>query len=354
MRYAKNAGGRSVCRVRPIVTIAGGMLLVVVATPAAAHSVRQKAGSYIDNQGRERQRLQMDLGYEGKGGGAVSGTSVTVSAGRDNYVFSDESDSDYNRQVYGSQAHSQNNFSVSGNLTWDRLTDTRMLASVQTDGEVTTRTAGIGVSQWHFHESLRLSYDLSRTIVEQPEFKFLDYDSQEVGNPTLVSSVGATVGVRHLASTTTIMDYSVSRIENENRPATNIASAAVREFFPTVKGALHANVTRAYNRGFIGTDTTYGQVDAWSVETSWLKELWRGGSGRASYRYYKEDETTRAYEDEKVFGSDMYSLSLVQELTRKMVSSVSVPLQIEAGAAKYLTNVGVAANSYEMGVSAKF
>jgi hypothetical protein len=352
MRFARKCGD---CRAGSAAgALAAALILLLASTTAAAHSVKQKAGSYIDNQGRERQRLQMDLVYDGKGSGSVSSSSLTVSAGRDNYVFSEETDSDYNQLVYGDRTHTQNNVTVSGNLTWDRLTDTRALVSMQSDGKVTARTGSVGASQWLYHETLRVSYDLSRTIVEQPEYKFLDYDSQEVGNPTLVTSVGATVGVRHLASTTTIRDYSVSRIENENRPATNTGTVGVREFFPSVNGALHANVTRAYNRGYIGTDTTYGQVDAWSFETAWLRDFGRGASGRLAYRYYQEDETTRAYEDEKVFGSDMFSLSVVQEITKKMVDSVTVPLQIEAGAAKYLTNVGVAANSYEMGVSARF
>lgn len=331
--------------------IAAGIL---VSSNGLAHSVKQKAGTYADNQGRERQRMQMDLGYEGKGSGTMTASGVSVSAGRDKYIFDDISDSDYNQDVYGSRTHQQTNISVSANQTWERVTETRVLASYSTDEKVKTRTLGGGASQWMFHDTVRVSYDLSRTILEQPEYRFLDYDSQEVGNPTGSSSIGSTVGVRHLATTTTIMDYNVSRIENESRPSTNSATMGIREFFPKPDGALHTSVTRAYNRGYIGTDTTYGQVDAWSFETAWLQNLWTGASGRASYRYYKEDETTRAYEDEKVFGSDMYSLAMIQQIGRKAVDNVTVPIQIEAGAAKYLTNVGVAANSYEMAVSAKF
>jgi hypothetical protein len=325
-----------------------------VSAPALGHSVKQKAGTYADNQGRERQRLQMDLGGELPTSGKLTASSMTLSAGRDKYIFGEGDDSTPNRELYGENFREQNIFSLSAAQTWEKITDTRVAATFQSDDKVKARSFSAGASQWIFGETVRISYDLSRTVVEQPEFRFLDYDSKEVGNPPIVSSVGSTVAVRHLASTTTIMDYSASRIENENRPATNAGTVGLREFVPTLDAAVHVNVNRSYNRGYIGTDTTYGQVDAWSFETAWLQTLWQGASGRMSYRYYKEDETTRAYADEKIFGSDMYSVSFIQRLGKKSVDNVNVPLQLEAGAAKYLTNVGIAANSYEMGVTAKF
>jgi hypothetical protein len=334
---------------------AGFLFAVLTVThPVLGHSVKQKAGTYADNQGRERQRLQMDLGGEMPTSGKMTANNFVLSVGRDKYVFGDGTDSSPSRELYGENFREQNIFTLSTGQTWEKVTDTRVSATFQSDDKVTARSVSAGASQWIFGETVRVSYDLSRTVVEQPEFRFLDYDSQEVGNPPNVSSVGSTVGVRHLASTTTIMDYSVSRIENENRPATNSGTVALREFVPTLDAAVHINVNRSYNRGYIGTDTTYGQVDAWSFETAWLQTLWKGASGRMSYRYYKEDETTRAYADEKVFGSDLYSVSFIQHLGKKAVDNLNVPLQLEVGAAKYLANVGVAANSYEMGVTAKF
>ncbi len=333
-----------------------GLILVTLtaANPAFGHSVKQKAGTYADNQGRERQRLQMDLGYEVPSSGTMTASSLVVSAGRDKFIFGEGDDSIPNRELYGENFREQNTFSLATSQTWEKVTDTRVSATFQQDDEVTARSMSAGASQWMFGETLRVSFDLSRTVVEQPEFRFLDYDSQEVGNPPIVSSIGSTVGVRHLATTTTIMDYTISRIENDNRPATNSAVVGMREFLPTADAAVHINVSRFYNRGYIGTDTTYGQVDAWSFETAWLQNLWQGASGRLSYRYYKEDETTRAYEDEKVFGSDMYSVAVIQHLGKKVVDNINVPLQLEIGAAKYLTNVGIAANSYEAGLTAKF
>jgi len=337
-------------------TKSAGLFLAasIVAHPALGHSVKQKVGTYADNQGRERQRLQMDLGVERPGSGTLSASSLVISAGRDKYVFGDGDDSAPNRELYGANFREQNIFTLAAAQTWEKITDTRVAATFQNDDKVTARSVTAGASQWIYGETVRVSYDLARTVVEQPEFRFLDYDSQEVGNPPIVSNVGSSFGVRHLASTTTIMDYTVTRIENENRPATNAATVGIREFLPTADAAVHINVNRSYNRGYIGTDTTYGQVDAWSFETAWLQSLWQGASGRMSYRYYKEDETTRAYEDEKVFGSDMYSVSFIQHLGKKAVDNINVPLQLEAGAAKYLTNVGIAANSYEMGVTARF
>jgi len=333
-----------------------GLALVAffMSQPALGNSVKQKVGTYADNQGRERQRLQMDLGYDAAPSGTMTANSFVLSAGRDKYIFGNGDDSAPNRDLYGENFREQNIITLSTSQTWERVTDTRVSATFQSDEEVIARSLSTGASQWIYGETVRISYDLSRTVVAQPESRTLDYDSQEVGNPPIVSNVGATVGVRHLASTTTIVDYVVSRVENENRPATNVGSVGVREYLPSADAAVHINVVRSYNRGYIGRDTTYGQVDAWSFETAWLQSLWHGANSRMSYRYYKEDETTRAYEDEKVFGSDMYSLSFIQSLGKRAVDNISVPLQLEVGAAKYLTNVGIAGNSYEMGVTAKF
>jgi hypothetical protein len=162
------------------------------------------------------------------------------------------------------------------------------------------------------------------------------------------------IGVRHLATPTTIVDYGLSQVAADNRPHANSGSIGVRQFVPPVEGAVQITGTRSYNRGYVTTDSTYGQVDAWIGEVAWLQTIAPGGKCRVGYRYYREDETTRAFENEQVFGSDTMSVGLSQDVPKEAVDSLPTPVTLELAYARYLTNAGISASSYEFGVSARF
>lgn len=331
--------------------------LVPAASPADAHTLKHRLGGYRDSTGTTRQRVGFDATVEGKSGGAnLSASSVNVVVARDLYEDSSMTDEDdeYTREIYGEGQRISDSATISASQTWERLTDTRVMAAYATDKKVTTRTWGVGASQWYRHETVRVGWDLTRTIVEQPSYRVLDYDSEQIGNPTVASSVGVGLSVRHLATPTTLVDYGVNRLENENRPATNSGSVAVRQFLPPLDGAVHAGVTRAVNRGYVSTDSNYGQVDAWICDASYLQNLWLGARARVGYRYYEEDETTRAYESERQLGSDTATVALSQDLDKRQVDSLSVPLTVEAAASRYANNDGVSARTYEVGISARF
>lgn len=337
-------------------TIAVLLAANTVAPAALAHTITQKLGSYQDNGGMQRERVAFDATVDGaKNRGALTDSSYSLSLSQDTYQDHDVAEDDaYTKEVYGEGYRVNDAASVSATQTWDRITETRVMGAYSTDRHVKTRSWAAGASEWTRHETVRVGFDLSRTIVEQPFYEILDYDSREVGNPTIASSTGATVSVRHLATSTTIMDYSASHVATDNRPDSNSGTVGVRQFVPPANGAVHVSATRAVNRGYIGTDTSYGQVDAWIVDTAWLQNLWTGARARLGYRYYKEDETTRVYEDEKVFGSDTVSLGFSQEIPKGAVDNLPGPLTVEAAAARYVTNTNVAARSYEVGVAAKF
>jgi hypothetical protein len=330
--------------------------LLLTDGPAFAHTVRQELGAYQDNQGLSRQRIGYDVTVDGpqRAGAGLTSSTFDLTARRDFYNDTSVVDSDYDREVYGGGRRTGDSAALTATQTWDRLTETRVLGAFSSDLQVESRTWGVGASTWGLHETLRLSVDLSRTVTDQPEFRFLDFDSKQVGNPPLTSSTGVSLGVRHLATPTTIVDYGAGQLVNDTRPPSSTGQVAIRQFVPPVSGALHVAGTRAYNRGYISTDTTYGQVDAWTLETAWLQNLWRGALARLGYRYYKEDETTRAYADEKVFGSDTVSLGMSQELPKGATFGLTRPLTLEASAARYLTNVDIAATSFELGLAARF
>jgi hypothetical protein len=317
---------------------------------AAAHSVKQKVGAYNGSDGTARQRLSLDLAHERET------TTVGMTVMRDTYQIPDlEADeAKYAKDIYGDDHWDNQQVNVTATQTWERLTELRVMGGYATDGHIKSRTWATGVSQWMLHETVRVGFDLSRTVVDQPYYPILDYDSVEVATPAKTSSTGATVSVRHLATPTTIVDYSATRVAADARPVTNAGTVAVRQFVTPLDGAVHASATRADNRGAIGEDTTYGSVDAWIAELGWFQNLWRGGIARLGHRWYREDETTRAYEDHEVYGSDLTTFGVAQEFPKGTFDRNSTPIGIEASTARYANNRDVSARSYEVGLTAKF
>lgn len=343
---------------RPLRTIVTFGLFFAGADAALGHAITQRVGGYQDTSGMTRERVGIEGTVEGKAGGIADMTaqSVNIVATRDVYQDNDFGNDDdvYQQKIYASSRRTNDTASLTASQTWDRTVDTRVMGLYGTDGKVRTRSWAAGMSQWFAHETLRVGYDLSRTVVDQPLYEVLDYDSQDIGNPTVVSSNGVTMAVRHLATPTTIVDYTVSHVLPENRPPQNTGTVAVRQFVPAANGAVHVTVTRADNRGYVTTETNYGQVDAWVYEGAYLQNLWQGGRARAGYRYYKEDEITRAFGDRKQLGSDTVTVAMSQDISKKAIDNLGVPLTLDAAASRYANNASVSARTFELGVTAKF
>lgn len=319
---------------------------------AMADSFKVSRGLYRDSQGLTRERLAADAQLElTPVGGPVSAHSYKLGFFRDAFAEDDISENDYAREVYGSERRVQGTVAATAVQTWRKLTETRLLASYASDRKVTTRTIGVGASHWLPGESWRVGLDLSESFVDQPLYQTLDYDSQLVGRPPHDRATGTSLTVRQLATPSTLLDYLLSYVYNRSRPPTKSAAVQLRQFVSPIKGAVHAGVTRAYNRGSIDTRTDYGQVDAWTHEIAWLQHLWTGAQARLGYRYYREDETTRAYEDERVFGSDTVALGLAQDVERSLAGK---PMVVDIVAARYVTNTALAATTFEVGLTAKF
>lgn len=324
------------------------------ASVALAHSVKQKVGGYTDNAGMTRQRIGLDAVIDGSSGEHMSASAYTLSATRDAYTDQRGGTNAYEKDVYES-GHRQNKaLTVGATQTWNRIVETHALVSGQSDDKVRASTWSTGFTSWLAHETVRVGVDLSRSVIAQPAYEILDFDSREIGNPTLMSTTGVTLSTRHLATSRTVMDYSVSYLTYDNRPPARTATVAARQFFPGLDGAAFLSAARGVNRGYIDVDTTYGQVDAWQGETGWAQNLWSGALTKLGYRYYREDQTTRAYADREVFGSDTMTLGFSQEFKPSKGGARQVPIVAECAAARYLTNIGVLARSFEAGLTAKF
>jgi len=334
------------------------LLIISLALPAGdalSHSIRQDFGTYADNQGLERQQTVWDFGVEGGAfGPGMNASQFTLNVMRNQYRYTSIADNDYMRELYGTSQRVNLQAALSSSQTWHKTTETRLMGSFGNDAKVKTRIWGAGASQWLRHDTIRISMDVSRTLVDRPLYEILDYDSQTISPPTVVSSSGASVAVRYLATSTTITDYGYGHVVSGDRPVTKTYSFGIRQFIPLTESAVHLNAVRSVNRGFVSISSNYGQVDAWIGEGGWLQSLWTGGSTKLSYRFYREDETTRAYDDEKVFGSDTVSLCYAQEVAKGSVENLNVPMTIRAAGGRYVTNTDIAATTFEFGLTAKF
>jgi hypothetical protein len=322
---------------------------------AEAGTLRQRASSYRDTNALARYRLALDMDVaRAHTEGTLTGTNYSVGATRDIYLDRGVSRKNaYARENYGGGQRIEDSATVTASQTWNKLTDTRQMASWRGDEAATSKTAGIGGSHWMFHESWQWSLDLSRTWSDRPKWEYLDIDTELVEPLTRVTSTGTSVSARHLMNPTTVMLYTLSYVVANDRPPSRSGAVLVKHYLPDHEAALHATLSRAINRGVITTATTYGQVDAWQVEVAALKSLNSGKTrGKASYRWYREDEETRAYGDLLTFGSDTFALNIAHDIARGEGGEAGVTL--EAGATKYLANTGLSAAVWEGGVSAKF
>ena len=328
------------------------LILIATCPEASADRLKISRGLYRDSDGLSRERLGADAQFErSQGYGGLTGQSYQLGFFQDRFFQDDLSDDDYTREIYGSKQRVQGTLNAAATQVWRKATETRLGTSYTSDGKLTTRSFGAGVSHWLPGESWRFGLDLSRSLITQPFYQTLDYDSELVGRPPNDSATVGSLSLRRLATPTTILDTTLSYTDLESRPPTRMATIQLRQFVGLLKGSLHAVVTRAYNRGSIGRQTDYGQVDAWTQEIAWLQHLWRGALARLGYRYYREDETTRAYQDERVFGSDTIAFGLAQDIER---SQDFCPMVVEAVAARYETNTSLAATTFELALTAKF
>ena len=313
---------------------------------ALSHSVSQKVGGYSGTDGGQRRQVAVGMAVDTPTGGSLSASQIYLDLKEERTFLPPEKKEALGRKE---QRHSIN---MVATQVWDKITETSVIASGSRGEDLKNRTLGLGVKQWFHKETFRYAIDVSRTVVEQPYIETLDYDSELLIPPPVGESLGANVGLRHLASPKTVVDYSISHVAQEGRPPSYAGGIAVRQFIETFDGAVHVNGTRALNRGPIGTQTTYGQVDSWTTETAYLQNLWSGAAARFGYRYYRELEITRAYEDHLQLGTDAVSVGFTQDIDDQDL--VPTPLSIQAAGSRVLTNTDLAATTFEVGLTAKF
>ncbi len=322
----------------------------------SAHSFDQKINLYRDNHGVERRATQLGLGIDIK----HYGNSLTQSNYNLNWSNDWQEDHNYfeerdkgKREFYGTPVNNSQNINAQTSQTFHRITTTRQLVDFSLDEKIKARTGSLGASHWFRHETLELSLDYSRTVLNRPTQDFLDYDFETIILPSHVNSYGWTLGVKNLTTPTTVLSSNYSFIQSSDHPASHYLGGGIKQFIPASQSAIHANVIYARSEGKLPLTTALGNVASWSSEIAWLQTISRTGTlTRLAYRIYREDQTTRAYQDQLVYGSDLVSLGILQNLP-KMNETLN-DVQVHIKASRYLNNQKLAANVLEGGVVAKF
>jgi hypothetical protein len=108
------------------------------------------------------------------------------------------------------------------------------------------------------------------------------------------------------------------------------------------------------NLGKLNTNMSAGELTGSQFTVSYLQSLWPKAHGRVAYRYAREDEFTRAYEDHLVFGADSYVAALSHELDGVVIGDSERTVLLDVAATRYLHNKEGSATTLELGGSVKF
>lgn len=312
----------------------------------SAVTIKQSVAGYQDNLGQSRGKAAFDVGGE-----VARVVNLKLSISRERVEDSQWRQNKYLQSTYGEGVRINDSWTISGTKTFDKVTDTRVAAGATSDGIVESRNLGAGMSRWFLHDTLQAGIDLSRIQVHRPEYEILDFDATVLTAPPEVSTSGATLSVRHLATPVTMTLWSATLNKASDRPLARFYQAGVRQYVPALGGAFHGTLYRGLNRGSLSTETMYGEVDSWSTDLAWVQEIGQATQIRAGWRVYQERETGRAWGDVTQFGSDLLSLGVAHDLKPGMTGGKAV--SVEAGLARYLTNNDLMATSANLGVSGR-
>jgi hypothetical protein len=311
-------------------------------------SLKQSVSGYRDSAGQERSKLGLDANIK------LGSSSLSLGLTRERIVDQAWQENKYLKELYGQGERINDGLNLLAGYTVAKLTDIRVAASYSSDDVVETQVAGAGASQWMLHETLQASLDLTRTMVSRPGYEILDYDATVLAAPPRMDSTAVSAGLRHLSTPTTMTLATVTLSSSNDRPLARYYHLGVRQYVPFLSGAIHAAAYRGLNRGGLSTATLYGEVDSWTGDLAWVQEAGTATQIRIGWRVYQEKEVGRAYGDVTQFGSDLWSVNLVHEISAGNSLLAGRPLSLETGFARYMSNEGLTATTANFGLAGKF
>jgi hypothetical protein len=338
---------------KPSIALCALSLLGATAQLGLAHEINQRVGGYKASDGQVRSNGGLSATINRTYSSApISSASYTLDGAYETITVEDISEDKYMSESFPEGFRSQRSVNLSTSHTFDKLTDFRFGGGVTSDLRTKSRNWSSGIGHWWFHETIQTNIDFSRTVVDRPYSYILDYDAETIDLPAHVNSGGGSLSFKHLATPTTMWGGAYARVESSDRPRLDSYSLMIRQYIPVLTASVQGNAARLLNTGPVGLETATGSLAGVQFEFAVMKSLWDGASGRAGYRYAREDEFTRAYGDHLVQGSDSYSLGISQDIKKGVLADRA--LTVSANGTRYITNIGVAATLGEAGLSVKF
>jgi hypothetical protein len=325
--------------------------LILASTNIMAHEVDQRVGSYSSSDGESRTMVRFlgraDVPSFAGGDGVFA---LSLSAQSENV----KSDDSYTTKNFDNGRRVDRNLGIDGSLTWAKRTELTLGGAAAGDSVSKTWSARAGLGQWLLGDQLRIGLNAASSKTSRPADSFLDYDSSTVNILPEASSVTGAINIKAILNpkTTVSADYVVAN--SSERPLLHAWSAGIKQYFDACDCAVHGDLGRVINLGKLNTNMSAGELTGSQVSISYLQTLWSKAHGRLAYRYAREDEFTRAYEDHLVFGADSYVAALSQELPGDLVGGGDKAVLLDLAATRYLHNKAGSASTVELGGSVKF
>ena len=323
----------------------------LTSTTMMAHEVDQRFGGYTSSDGESRVMTRFSGRADAPSfAGGDGDFSLSLSAQSENV----KSDDNYTQKNFEEGRRTDRSFGLDASLTWEKRSEVTFGGSTAGDSVSKTTTARIAVGQWFLGDQFRLGFKASSSRTVRPADSFLDYDSATVSILPEVSSAVGGVNFKAILNPKTTLsgDYAVA--SSSDRPILRAWTIGLKQYFDGCDCALHGDAGRVINLGKLNTNMSAGELTGSQFSISYLQSLWQKAHGRFAYRYAREDEFTRAYEDHLVFGADSYVAALSQELDGVVIGDGEKTVLLDLAATRYLHNNAGSATTVEFGGSVKF
>lgn len=332
--------------------IIAGILITLSMDPgASAHEVHQRVGGYSSSEGESRMMTK----FTGLADAQIfSNSDLQLSVSLSAQSESIRSEDVYTQKYFDRGRRLNRNFGIDTLFTFAKKTEITMGGSDGGDSVTKTRSASVGVSQWFLGDQLRVGVNAATAKISRPEDSFLDYDSATIIVPDEVVSSIAGLTIKAILNPKTTVSGSYSLATSTERPILRAWTTGFKQYFDDCDCALHGDVGRVINLGQLDTTMSVGELTGTQFSLAYLQSLWPKAHARLGYRYAREDEFTRAYEDHLVFGADSYVAAFSQEIDGVEFAGRDRTLLVDMAATRYLHNKSGTATTLEFGGTVKF
>ena len=330
-------------------------VFLIVSAPSVAHEVTQRVGGFLSSSGESRSMARVLGRVEAPkilSGELQAGLSINASVERLRYE--DDAKPDYMKKNFDSNQRIDQSFSFDNDWTLAKRTEVTVGASFSGDGVTSSQSRRSSLGQWMLNDQLRLGLAVSSSETRRPRNEIVDYDSSTIALKPRVISNSAGVLFKAILNPTTMVNGDYNQVLSTDRPRLHSWSAGVKQYIPPCDCAVHADVGRVINLGDLNTNMSSGELTGSQWSLSYLQTLAPQTHSRISYRFAREDEFTRAYQEHLVFGSDSYTAAVSHEFQKTRIAGAERPLLMDLAATRYIDNRGSAATTMEMGAGVKF